>query len=149
MGTFPSYLRDLGERPKHWSPLIQIGFIKHSLGLWDGWCVGWVLTGSYGEKLSCLQVILAPINGPAMETFNEEALLGSWGLNSVLFCFFWIFQKFPLIEEETWISVHDGIAVKMRKRKVSVLARTLEVTTLSSFSFFCKSYNTHLTGWSY
>lgn len=44
--------------------------------------------------------------------------------------FFWIFQKFPLIEKETWVYVHDGIAVKMGKRKVSVLARTLKCKRL-------------------
>lgn len=45
----------------------------------------WVESWQVGEEISCLQVLLAPINGPAMETFNEEALLWLWGLNSVFF----------------------------------------------------------------
>lgn len=95
MGTFPGHFRGLGERPKHQSPLIQIGFIKQSLGLRDGWCVGRVLTGrkkrSPASRCSWPQLMALPWK---MSMRTEQC------------CFFWTFEKFPLIEEEAWIYAH-------------------------------------------
>lgn len=73
MSMFPSHFRGLGEWPKPWSPLIQIGFIKHSLGLWDGWRVSQVLTGR--EKSS-----------PASRCSWPQSMALSWKLSRRKFC---------------------------------------------------------------
>lgn len=121
MGTFPRHVRGLGGWPKHWSPLIQINFIKHSLGLWDGWPVNQVLTGR--EKRS-----------PASRCSWPQLMALLWKLSKRKLCcghedsmvpFSGSFRSSLQIGRKPRYMSMGGIAMKTwGNRKGSILART-------------------------
>lgn len=145
MGTLPGRFRGLGGWPKHRSPLIQVNFIKHFLGLWDGWHGNRVLTGreksSPASRCSWPQLMALPWK------LSRRKLPWSWGLNGA---FFWIFQKLPPAGEEACLCVHGCDCSEDLGKPEGVCSgqnTPMWLIITLRVHFICKSNNTELRGY--